>query len=51
MNPLHQLRDEVLTHAKNALTATAIPRVDLYRVSQPLLLPPDIYPPFLVLSV
>ncbi|WP_313656292.1 AraC family transcriptional regulator [Pantoea sp.] len=49
MNPLHQLRDEVLTHAKNALTATAIPRVDLYRVSQPLLLPPDIYPPFVSL--
>lgn len=35
MKGLEALRDEVLACAADALTVTTIPRVDLYRVSQP----------------
>ena len=49
MNGFDALRDEVLAGAANELTATAIPRVDLYRVSQPMALPPEIYSPFVSL--
>lgn len=49
MNDFDALRDEVLACAADELTATAIPRVDLYRVSQPMALPPEIYSPFVSL--
>jgi len=49
MKGLEALRDEVLACAADDLTATTIPRVDLYRVSQPMALPPEIYPPFVSL--
>ncbi|MGC1096104.1 AraC family transcriptional regulator [Pantoea agglomerans] len=49
MDGLDTLRDEVLACAAHKLTVTAIPRVDLYRVSQPMSLPPEIYPPFVSL--
>lgn len=49
MKGLDALRDEMLACAANTLTATAIPRVDLYRVSQSMALPPEIYPPFVSL--
>jgi len=49
MTRLEALRDAVLTHVADDLTATAIPRVDLYRVSQSIALPPAIYPPFVSL--
>ncbi|WP_313700232.1 AraC family transcriptional regulator [Pantoea sp.] len=49
MKGIEALREEVLACAADALTATAIPRVDLYRVSQPMALPPEIYSPFVSL--
>lgn len=49
MKGLEALRDEVLACAADDLTATTIPRVDLYRVSQPMALPPEIYLPFISL--
>ena len=39
----------MLACTADELTATAIPRVDLYRVSQPMPLPPEIYSPFVSL--
>lgn len=49
MNRLDALRDAVLACAASDLTPTPIPRVDLYRVLQPMALPPEIYPPFVSL--
>lgn len=49
MNRLDALREEMLAWAADDLTATAIPRVDLYRVSHPMALPPEIYLPFVSL--
>lgn len=49
MKSFESLRDEVLANAADDLTATKIPRVDFYRVSQPMALPPEIYSPFVSL--
>lgn len=49
MTGLEAFREAVLTCVADDLTTTAIPRVDLYRVSQPIALPPAIYPPFVSL--
>ena len=49
MKSFDALREEVLAYAADELTATRIPRVDFYRVSQPMALPPEIYSPFVSL--
>lgn len=49
MKSFNALREEVLANAADDLTVTKIPRVDFYRVSQPMALPPEIYSPFVSL--
>lgn len=49
MKGFEALREDVLACAADDLTATRIPRVDFYRVSQPMALPPEIYSPFVSL--
>jgi len=46
---LAALREEVRAFAADDLTATSIPRVDVYCVSRPMALPPEIYSPFVSL--
>ncbi len=46
---LDALRESVQNLATDANAKDAIPRLDIYRVTQPLALPPEIHPPFISL--
>ncbi len=48
-NTLRLMKDFVQNHCAGELTQTLTPRTDLYRISNPVILPPEIYPPFISL--
>jgi len=48
---LNALRHQVAERGVEGLKSTLIPRVDLFKVTQPLALPAEIYPPFISLIV